>query len=77
MVINPLEPGKPEQLWMITGSEIRNRLNTNQVLAIADLGSNSKRGAKICSQEATGEDSQLWTLDFVSDAHDLDKDLQR
>jgi len=61
--INPYDPMKASQQWVISGDTIRNKLDPNQVIDIID--EDSWNGAYLCSYDYSGNSNQLWTFDYI------------
>ena len=63
LVLNPFQPGNPNQQWFLNGFKLQNRFNPNMVLDIASCDSNP--GARVGQWNYNGQANQHWNLEFV------------
>jgi len=61
--VNPYDPMKDSQQWVISGDTIRHKVNHNQVIDIID--EDSWNGAYLCGYDFHGKSNQLWNIEYI------------
>ena len=61
--VNPYDPMKESQQWLISGDTIRNKFDHNKVIDIE--GEDEYNGAYLVEWDYSGNNNQRWTYEFI------------